>query len=97
MSEIRNNETSLIGRLVGDPVRTASGRVYFRLAASWTQAPFRCFCIDKTAENMMINLHDGDEISVFGKLSWVKFNNEEPQLMIFARYTSYGRKSRTLH
>ncbi|KKL92171.1 hypothetical protein LCGC14_1887320, partial [marine sediment metagenome] len=42
MSEIRNNEASLIGRLVGDPVRTASGRVYFKLAASWTQAPFRC-------------------------------------------------------
>ena len=96
MSEIRNNEVSLIGRLVGDPVRTTSRRVYFKLVASRTQAPFRCFCIDKTAENTMINLHDGDEVSVFGKLSWVKFNNEEPQIMVFARYTSYGRKSRTL-
>ena len=97
MSEIRSNEVSLIGRLVGDPVRTTSGRVYFKLAASQTQAPFRCFCIDKTAENMMINLHDGDEVSVFGKLSWVEFNNEKPQLMVYARYTSYGRKARTLH
>ena len=96
MSEIRNNEVSLIGRLVGDPVRTASGRAYFKLAASNTQPPFRCFCIDTTADNMMINLHDGDEVSVFGKLSWVKFSSEEPQLMVYARYTSYGRKARTL-
>ncbi len=96
MSEIRNNEVSLIGRLVGDPVRSASGRVYFRMAASRTQAPFRCFCIDKTADNMLINLHDGDEVSVFGKLSWTRFKGEEPQLMVYARYTSYGRKARTL-
>ncbi len=96
MSEIRANEVSLIGRLVGDPVRTASEKVYFKLVASRIQAPFRCFCIDKTAENMMINLHDGDEVSVFGKLSWVKFNHEEPQLMIYVRFISYGRKSRTL-
>jgi single-stranded DNA-binding protein len=96
LSEIRNNEVSLIGRLVGDPVRVASGRVYFKLASSTTQAPFRCYCIDKTAENMMINLHDGDEVSVFGKLSWVEFNDAAAQLMVYARYTSYGRKSRTL-
>jgi single-stranded DNA-binding protein len=96
LSEIRNNEVSLIGRLVGDPVRTASGRVYFRLAASRTQEPFRCFCTEKTADNMIINLHDGDEVSVFGKLSWVKFNNTASQLMVFARHISYGRKSRTL-
>jgi single-stranded DNA-binding protein len=96
LSEIRNNEVSLIGRLVGDPVRAASGRVYFRLEASRTQAPFRCFCTGKTAKNMMENLRDGDEVSIFGKLSWVKFRRETPQLMVFARHTSYGRKARTL-
>ncbi len=96
MSEIRNNELSLIGRLVGDPVQAASGRVYFRVEASRTQSAFRCFCVDKTAVNAMVHLHDGDEVSVFGKLSWVQFNNEKPQLMVFARFASYGRKSRTL-
>ncbi len=96
MSEIRNNEVSLIGRLVGDPRQVSSGRVYFRIEASGSQEPFRCYCIGKTADNMMINLHDGDEVSVFGKLGWVQFNNEPPQLMVYARYTSYGRKSRTL-
>lgn len=96
MSEIRNNEISLIGRLAGDPVETSSGRVYFLVNAARNQEPFRCYCIDKTAANMLVNLHDGDEVSVFGKLSWVTFNNEKPQLMVYARYTSYGRKSRTL-
>lgn len=96
MSEIRANEVSLIGRLVGDPVRASSGRVYFRLDASHSQEPFRCFCEEKTADNMMINLHAGDEVSVFGKLCWVPFKGEKPQLMVWARYTSYGRKARTL-
>ena len=96
LNEIRNNEVTLIGRLVGDPIRTENGRVYFRLDASLDQEPFRCFCIEKTADNMMANLHDGDEVSIFGKLGWTKFINEDPQLIVFARYTSYGRKARTL-
>jgi single-stranded DNA-binding protein len=96
LSEIRNNRVSLVGRLVGDPVQSASGRVYFSMGASKTQAPFRCFCADKTAENMMINLHDGDEVSVAGKLHWVSFNDSAPQLLVWARFTSYGRKARTL-
>ena len=96
MSEIRNNEVSLIGRLANDPIETRNGRVYFLLKAARNQEPFRCYCIGKTASNMIINLHDGDEVSVFGKLSWVSFANERPQLMVYARYTSYGRKSRTL-
>lgn len=96
MSEIRMQEVLLVGRIQGEPKKTGN-ECYFRLGAEEGQEPFPCLCNEKTAENMSKYLHNGDEISIEGKLMWRKFANEDkPMLIIYARYISYGRKARTL-
>ena len=95
MSEIRLQEIILVGRMVGDPMVRSDG-VYFRFAADQEQGPFPCYCNGKTADNLLKHLRDGDEFSIEGKLIWKRFQNTSPTLIIHARFTSYGRKSRTL-
>lgn len=95
MSEIRMQETLLVGRIRGNPKKLGD-ECYFQLEAGESK-PFPCMCTGKTAENMSKYLHDGDEISIEGKLMWRQFaNQEQPMLLIYARYISYGRKARTL-
>jgi hypothetical protein len=45
---------------------------------------------------MLSNLRGGDEVTITGRLKWVRFKGEKSQMLIYARFTSYGRKSRTL-
>lgn len=95
MSEIRMQETLLVGRVQGNP-KAIQGECYFMMDVG-EQKPFPCMCTGKTAENMSKYLHHGDEISIEGKLMWRKFaNQEQPMLLIHARYISYGRKARSL-
>ena len=93
--EIRMQEVVLAGRMVGDPIVREEG-VYFRFQADKDQPPFPCFCDGKTAENLLKFCQAGDEFSVEGKLQWKKFRNTGAMLLIYVRYTSYGRKLRTL-
>ena len=93
--EIRMQEAFLAGRMVGDPIVRDEG-VYFRFQADKDQAPFPCVCDGKTAENLLKFCQDGDEFSIEGKLQWRKFRNTGDTLLIYVRYTSYGRKLRTL-
>lgn len=95
MSEIRMQEVVLVGRMVGEPIVNPDG-VYFRFQADSHEEPFPCFADGKTAENLRRYLHDGDEFSIEGKLMWRKFR-QGPFLVIHAKYTSYGRKLRSLH
>lgn len=96
MSEIRSHAVSMTGRMAGDPISHQSGRVYFRFNADLDQEPFQCFCDGQTAANMLINLRDGDEFQITGNLQWVQFSQGPAVLLVFARWTSYGRKARTL-
>ena len=95
MSEIRMQEVVLTGRMKGDP-KTVGDKVYFLFEADENEPPFRCFCEGKTAENMKRHLRSGDEFTVEGKLRWVRFREQRPEMIVEARYTSYGRKARTL-
>ncbi len=93
--EIRMQEVLLVGRMVGDPIVREDG-VYFRFQADKDQSPFPCICDGKTAENLLKFCQAGDEFSIEGKLRWKKFSNTGDTLLIYVRYTSYGRKLRTL-
>ena len=93
--EIRMQEVILVGRMVGSPVVRKEG-VYFRFQADKDQPPFPCVCDGKTAENLLKFCQAGDEFSIEGKLVWRKFCNTGDTLLIYARFTSYGRKLRTL-
>ena len=93
--EIRMQEVLLVGRMVRDPIVRQDG-VYFRFQADKNQPPFPCVCDGKTAENLLKFCQDGDEFSIEGKLQWRKFRNTGDTLLIYVRYTSYGRKLHTL-
>jgi len=93
--EIRMQEVLLVGRMVRNPI-VRGDSVYFRFQADKDQAPFPCVCDGKTAENLLKFCQDGDEFSIEGKLQWRKFRNTGDTLLIYVRYTSYGRKLRTL-
>jgi hypothetical protein len=93
MSGIRMHDTTLVGRLRGDPIDTGDGRVYFKVDAG-ANLPIPCFCNNKTAKNMMKYLSDNDEVAIEGKLHLVRFKGvKQPSLLIFARHISYGRKN----
>ena len=88
-------EVTLFGRMVGNPIIREDG-TYFLFEADKGQMPFPCFCDEKTSKNMEEYLRDGDEFSIEGELVWRNFKNTGPRLMVYARYTDYGRKDRTL-
>ena len=92
--ELRMNGTVLTGRLVGDPKTLRTG-TYFQLRAEDEQSPFPCVCDGLTAKNLVANCHEGDEISLEGRLEWRRFASGS-MLLVYARFISYGRKARTL-
>ena len=96
MSEIRKHEIFMAGRMYQDPVTTRDGLVHFLFEGSHDQDPFHCICDGKTAENLLKHCQGGDEFSIEGELRWMSFPNTGKTLVIYARYTSYGRKLRTL-
>jgi hypothetical protein len=96
MSEMRLNEVVMAGRISQGPVKTEDGRVHFMFEAARESEPFHCVCEDRTAENLLTHCLQGDEISIEGELRWMVFPNSGKTLVIYARYTSYGRKLKTL-
>ncbi len=96
------NEVILAGRMVGNPVKLPSGEVHFQFEADpevqvTLRAPFHCFCSGTAAANILNYCQDGDEFSIEGKLAWKKFTNEKKaRILVEVKYTSYGRKLRTL-
>jgi hypothetical protein len=96
MSEIRTNEVFMAGRMSRGPVQTKDGYVHFLFEAARDREPFHCVCDGKTAENLLTHCQVGDEFSIEGELRWMNFPNTGKTLVIHARYTSYGRKLRTL-
>ena len=95
LSELRMQEVTLFGRMVGEPIAREDG-TYFLFEADEGQEPFPCVCDGKTAKNMEEYLRSGDEFTIQGELVWKEFRNTSPRLMVYARYTDYGRKDRTL-
>ncbi len=96
MSEMRLNEVVMAGRISQGPTKTEDGRVHFMLEGSHDGDPFHCTCEGRTAENLLTHCQKGDEISIEGELRWMVFPNTGKTLVIYARYTSYGRKLKTL-
>ena len=96
MSEMRTNEVFMVGRVVRGPKKTKDDLVHFTLEGLRDSDPFHCICQGKTAENLMKHCSEGDELSLEGQLRWVDFPNTGKTLIIYARYTSYGRKPRGL-
>ena len=96
MSEIRENEVFMAGRIAEGPLRTSDKLVQFLFQGSHQQDPFHCVCDDKTAENLLRFCEAGDEISLEGELRWLDFPNSGKTLVIYVRYVSYGRKAGTL-
>jgi hypothetical protein len=95
MSEIRMQDLTLVGRMVGDPMSIGE-QCFFRIEAGGN-LPFPAFCNGKTALNMVKYLKAGDEISIEGKLHMTQFAGEpKHSLLVFARHISYGRKNRPL-
>lgn len=93
--EIRMQEILLVGRMTEDPIVRPDG-IYFRFQADENEKPFPCFCEGKVAENLIKFCQGGDEFSIEGKLFWKRFKNTGDTLLIKVKYTSYGRKLRTL-
>lgn len=96
MSEIRVNEVFLAGRIAKGPVKTEDGMVHLMFDAARGQDPFHCMADGRTAENLLTHCHEGDEVSIEGTMRWVDFPNTGRSLVVYVRYTSYGRKLRTL-
>ena len=94
-SEIRMQEVTLTGRMVGDPI-VRGDEVYFKVNAEDEMAPFPCISNGSTAENLAKYCRNDDEISIEGKLIWRTFKGSDPTLLVYVRYVSYGRKDRTL-
>lgn len=92
--EMRMNSVVQTGRLDMDPI-SFEGEVYFTIRSSETEAPFKCVCSDKTAENTLRYLRQGDEINIEGELQNREFKTGSVTL-IFAKFISYGRKLTTL-
>jgi len=93
--EIRMQEVVLVGRMVGNPIARSDG-TYFRFQADKDQSPIPCVCDGKTADNLRKYCQAGDEFCIEGKLQWRKFRNTGDTLLVYVRYTSYGRKLKTL-
>ena len=94
MSEMRVNEVFMVGRIAQDPVRTEDGLVHFMFDGLRGSDPFHCICDGKTAANLLEHCSSGDEMSLEGQLRWVDFPNTGKTLIVYVRYTSYGRKIR---
>ena len=95
MSEIRMQDLTLVGRMVGSPMSIGE-QCFFRIEAGGN-LPFPAFCEGKTALNMVKYLKAGDEISIEGKLHMTQFAGEPKHtLLVFARHISYGRKNKSL-
>ncbi len=96
MSEIRMNEVFMVGRISQGPIKTKDGRVHFMFDCKRDSDPFHCVCDGGTAENLLVFCQQGDEFSIEGNLRWMDFPNTGKTLIIYVRYTSYGRKLRSL-
>lgn len=96
MSEIRLNEVFAVGRIQQGPIRTEDGLVHFLFEGKAETDPFHCVCEGNTADNLLKHCSKGDEVSLEGELCWMSFPNTGKTLVIFVRYTSYGRKVRDL-
>ena len=96
MSEIRMNEVFLAGRIAKGPVKTEDGLIHLMFEGAVMQGPFHCVADGRTAENLLAHCREGDEISIEGNLRWMDFPNSGRSLVIMVRYTSYGRKLRTI-
>jgi len=96
VSEMRLNEVVMAGRISQGPIRTDDGLVHFMFDAARNSDPFHCVCDGRTAENLLEHCSQGDEASIEGILCWMDFPNTGKELVIYTRYTSYGRKSSTL-
>ncbi len=93
-NEMRMNEIFMVGRISQGPTKTEDGLTHFMFEGLRDSDPFHCVCEGKTAENLLEHCSAGDEISLEGRLRWMDFPNTGKTLIIYARYTSYGRKVR---
>ena len=94
MSEMRLNEIFMVGRIAQGPVQTEDGLVHFMFEGSHHSDPFHCVCEGRTAENLLKHCSQGDEASLEGDLRWMNFPNSGRTLVVYVRFTSYGRKVR---
>jgi hypothetical protein len=94
MGEIRAIEVNAVGRIVEPGVITLGQLTHFKLDVG-LEKPIHCVCQGKTAENAQQYLGAGDEISPEGCMRWVNFKNDGLTLVFYARFISYGRKTRS--
>ena len=96
MSEMRLNEVFVVGRITQGPMKTEDGLTHFMFEGQKNDDPFHCVCEGRAAENLLQHCSVGDELSLEGELRWMTFPNSGKTLIIYVRYTSYGRKIRGL-
>ena len=95
--EIRSCSVNATGRILPPGIVDAGDTAHFMLDAA-AGGPLHCMCDGKTARNALLYLGAGDEITIeFGQLTWVNFRDTGPTLVIYARFTSYGRKDKPIY
>ncbi len=95
-NEMRLNEIFMVGRISQGPMTTEDGLTHFMFEGAQNSDPFHCVCEGRTAANLLEHCSIGDEMSLEGQLRWMDFPNTGKTLIIYARYTSYGRKVRAI-
>ena len=91
--EIKTSKVIASGRLTRDPAQVGEN-VHFLLDTGDAQ-PLHGFCAGETAKNLLRFCKGGDELCLEGELRHVQFT-KGAQLLVVARYISYGRKERSL-
>ncbi len=94
MGEIRSIEVMAAGRITEPGVVTMGSLTHFKLDVG-QEKPIHCVCQGKTAASAQRYLGAGDEVSPEGCMRWVNFNNAGLTLVLFVRFISYGRKTRS--